>query len=379
MRKWLIFTLIAAVLLVPFLAVHVAVAGNDPETETLSKSVDDIMEKYGFPAMGAAIITSDNIKQVTLGVRKVKTNNRVGDNDIFFIGSCGKAMTAMMIGILVDDGKLSWKTRPKDVFSDFAGKINPGYENITLEQLLTHHARIPSYHDTKTIGTIPHFDGDIKKQRRAFAEYVLSEPPAGKPGTYMYSNAGYVIAASMAEEATGESWENLMKKYLFNPLGITPLYGRPAMNDPKHQPWGHVKVFGILTAIPPNGPFLRIPDVLAPSGNISLTVHDWAVFVQMNLRGLRRLTTPFPQKIIDKIHKPSADFSFYAMGWGVFNNKSVRTHMHVGSDGTFYSLMAIYPQKDKAYVIVSNAVTDDATSANTDKAFHELLDKLAGN
>jgi CubicO group peptidase (beta-lactamase class C family) len=50
-------------------------------------------------------------------------------------------------------------------------------------------------------------------------EIVLSQPPAAPPGTRMiYTNFGYTIAGAFAERVTGEDWEGLMRRLLFDPL-----------------------------------------------------------------------------------------------------------------------------------------------------------------
>lgn len=67
------------------------------------------------------------------------------------------------------------------------------------------------------------------------SEGVMSVGAAGvrkaaEPGTrHVYSNAGYAVAAAMAERVTGRSWESLMKKYVFGPLKLrSARFGWPA-------------------------------------------------------------------------------------------------------------------------------------------------------
>lgn len=39
-------------------------------------------------------------------------------------------------------------------------------------------------------------------------------------GTYLYSNASYIVAVSMLEEVTGNAWEELVRDELFAPLAM---------------------------------------------------------------------------------------------------------------------------------------------------------------
>ena len=71
---------------------------------------------------------------------------------------------------------------------------------------------------------------------------VLAEKPAYPPGEkYAYSNVGYTIAGAMAEKATGATWEDLVKREVFEPLELTGAgFGPPKSPDETlEQPRGH--------------------------------------------------------------------------------------------------------------------------------------------
>ncbi|MHB1002066.1 MAG: serine hydrolase domain-containing protein [Armatimonadota bacterium] len=329
----------------------------------LSETVNVLREQYGLPAVGAAYITSSSIKDVVVGVRKTGTTDSVVSTDRFHIGSCGKSITSTLIGILVDEGKLSWTTRPIDVFPEMAAKINPGYKQITLEQILTHHAGLIALQNPEILATVP-------KQRHAFAEWVLEQPPAKTPGTFLYSNAGYCVAAAMAEQVTGQSWETLLTTRIFQPLGITPTFGWPAVSDP-NQPWGHQEINGKLVPHDPNNPEETMPAVLAPAGDISMSIRDFATYVQMHLRGLRSRKSLVPSSIITKLH---ASKDGHAMGWEVQDLNGTQVHWHGGCNGTFYAIMLIKPDEDKAAVVVTNSVP--VTGSTSEKAFLGMVDQM---
>ena len=71
---------------------------------------------------------------------------------------------------------------------------------------------------------------------------VIAEKPAHPPGEkYAYSNVGYTIAGAMAEKATGATWEDLVKREVFEPLELTGAgFGPPKSPDETlEQPRGH--------------------------------------------------------------------------------------------------------------------------------------------
>ena len=68
----------------------------------------------------------------------------------------------------------------------------------------------------------------------------LADPPGSPIGEFSYSNAGYLVAAAMAEKLTGQSWETLMGERLFAPLGMSSAgvwgAGHPGWGGPALEP-----------------------------------------------------------------------------------------------------------------------------------------------
>ena len=78
-----------------------------------------------------------------IGIRKIGSSQPIQVTDQMHIGSCTKAMTATMIGSLVEEGKLSWKSTFRDVFPESADQLHPQFQTVTLSHLLTHRAGLP--------------------------------------------------------------------------------------------------------------------------------------------------------------------------------------------------------------------------------------------
>jgi CubicO group peptidase (beta-lactamase class C family) len=127
----------------PFALADTSIVSSDAQTtpESLNSLIKPIRLKYDLPALAAAIVTSKGlIASGAVGVRKYGTNSPVTVNDQFHLGSDTKAMTATMLATLVEAAKLSWTTTIEQVFPELASKMNPGYRQVTLEQLLAHRA-----------------------------------------------------------------------------------------------------------------------------------------------------------------------------------------------------------------------------------------------
>src|ERR1051325_5380997 len=95
-------------------------------------------ERFG---MVAAVLRGERIiAQGAAGVRKRGSTERVTLDDRFHLGSCTKAMTATLVAMLVEEGKLNWTTTLGELFADTVRHMHPAWEKVTLRQVLAHRA-----------------------------------------------------------------------------------------------------------------------------------------------------------------------------------------------------------------------------------------------
>ena len=275
-----------------------AVEAPGKEEHHAQALLERVREQYKLPGLAAVVVSSDTMLDLAVtGVRRQGQPDRVEPGDRFHLGSMGKAITATVIARLVEEGKIAWTTRPLDVFPELAETIHPGYRNITLEQLLRHQAGTPKYdsHAEMAAANARAGSGSPRDQRREFSIWLLQQRPQFTPGTRLaYSNAGYPVAAAMAEAATGEAWTSLVESRLALPLGIDLVYGLPAGGH-SPQPWGHKPksaFSGMAThqnAVEPQPP--ETAGLSASSSCLPVTIRYrlriTRSFLQLHLAGLR--------------------------------------------------------------------------------------------
>ncbi|CAB1072244.1 hypothetical protein D1AOALGA4SA_1481 [Olavius algarvensis Delta 1 endosymbiont] len=115
---------------------------QDSGDADLAELLNSIRLEERLPGLAAAIIIDGRLHSAAaVGVRKIGTANWLTVKDKFLIGSCGKAFTATLAAILVEEGRLSWQTTIRDAFPNL--NMLPDYENITIQQLLSHRAGLP--------------------------------------------------------------------------------------------------------------------------------------------------------------------------------------------------------------------------------------------
>jgi CubicO group peptidase (beta-lactamase class C family) len=337
-------------------------------TVDLSAELKTRIDAVHLPAMQATVVTSGGIvAHGSAGVTKLGTTEQVTNADAFHIGSCTKPFTATIIAMLVEEKRVGWETKVADVFPEW--KIRADYKDVTVADLLAHEAGLPPYGEDAEIAKLPPLKGNATERRRGFAEYVLSQPPAVAPRTqFQYSNAGYVVAAAIAEKVSKRSWEDLVRTRIFDPLHMTSAgIGWPA------RVWGHEEANGAFKPVDPHGKY-QLQDFIAPAGDLHMSTDDLAMFLRAHLlamRGEKTLISPATATVMHTKRKKSG------LGFGVATFAGLEdVATHSGSADTFVTVIAIAPHDNVAVAVSTNAASESATKA-VGAELRDLLTRFA--
>ncbi len=127
------------------------------------------------------------------------------------IHSVTKSIASLQLGIVMEHHEEVELTAPLfDYFPEYDTLARDGKELITLEHLLTMTAGFP-------VDEIP---GWIDKKDQVLN--ILSRPLAQEPGKmFQYNNDNSILIGGILQNITGEPADLLVKKYLFDHMGIT--------------------------------------------------------------------------------------------------------------------------------------------------------------
>jgi CubicO group peptidase (beta-lactamase class C family) len=337
---------------------------------------NDIREATGVPALAGALVEDGRpIMLVATGVRRADRPTPVTVNDKWHLGSDTKAMTATLVATFVDEGRLDWDDRLVDRWPELASTMHPEFRDVTIAHLLAHRAGIDDealiakYQDDLPV------DQPVTEQRRWVAERVLSEAPT-RYGEYAYSNLGYTIVGALLERLTGESWEVLMTRRLFSPLGMRSCgFGAPATPGRTDQPWGHTESDGRFVPVPP-GPEADNPPVFGPAGAVHCSLRDWSQFVRLHLRAANGEARLVSAESFARMQTPWPGGD-YAFGWLVIDTPEGRVLAHDGSNTMFYAHVVLRPFEHRAVMTVTNCAGPRAGEA-TAAAAERLLNASRG-
>jgi CubicO group peptidase (beta-lactamase class C family) len=153
------------------------------------------------------------------GYRDIKNKLPNTTATIFGIASGTKVFTALGIGVLVDQGRISLDTTVGEIDPAYTGFVDP---QATIQQLLTHTSGIYDYYDEEIEQDFDHFSVEIpwSELETPSDYYPLFQGQAMKfrPGERdSYSNGGYVFLGMLIEKLTGRLYRDFIREQVLQP------------------------------------------------------------------------------------------------------------------------------------------------------------------
>jgi len=355
-----------------------ALRDGSPAIDDLAPVLEPIRSANGLPALAGAVWSGPQmIAAGVTGVRKLGDPTPAELGDQWHLGSDTKAMTATLVGIYVDRGALAFGDTISTLF--VGETIDPGYSAVTVLELLQHRGGAPQTIPQDIVAQMVS-DGSAPGALGNAVRALISRPPAQAPGTFVYANAGYMIAGAALERVTGRTWEQLLVSDLFLPLDMRSCgFGAPGTAGVVDQPRGHDVPSPGATPVPIEpGPNADNPPALGPAGTVHCSLADWGKFLALHLAGARGvatgLVTPATMRTL-QTPPPGGD---YACGWGVVDRAWAggTALAHSGSNTLWYVTAWLAPAKDLTFAVVTNR-GDDIAGTATDQAFGPLIQRYA--
>ncbi|WP_300540589.1 serine hydrolase domain-containing protein [Maricaulis sp.] len=344
------------------------------EDAVLAGIAETLRAAAGSPGAAVMLWEADTLRVGTAGVRALGEEAAIAPGDLWHIGSNTKSMTATLVARLAERGIVGWDDTIGQHLGGAIGDIHPDYRDLTFRHLLSHRAGLPANAGMVALmGFALQGDGAPRPdQRLAYAETVLMHAAQVEPESgFGYSNAGYVVAGAMLEQATGEDWETLIRREVFDPLGMeTAGFGAPGRAGRIDQPRGHRPgLIGGLNAVAP-GPRADNPPVMGPAGTVHASMADLARYLDMHLAGARGEATDYlSAESWAILHTPPFGGD-YAMGWAVRDGLM----MHGGSNTMWLVIMQIDPAGNRAMVAGVNDGRIESVRPGVQAAIEDLGD-----
>jgi CubicO group peptidase (beta-lactamase class C family) len=336
---------------------------------SLTDLVAGLREEKQLVGLAAMVMVDGKVVASAVdGERKNWSGVWLEIGDRWHLGGISKSITATMIARLVESGRMKW--------SDTIGEIFPGasvhehWKPVTLRQLLTDTAGAPANFPKDVWYQRPALGFECTEARREAVLNLIAHKPTYPPGKqFAYSSVGYTIAGAMAEKVTGATWEDLMKREVFEPLELNEAgFGPPKSADETlQQPRGHQKVVDGKIAV--NDAADNTP-IIGPAATIHMTLQNLCNFAREHLQGERGKGKLLSAETYKKLHTPELDD--YACGWlGKQPNKEIpyTAYWHNGTNTMWYALVVFIPDKNMVVAVTSN----DGDYAEAEVAAWEIV------
>ncbi len=329
--------------------------GDVPDTQQTGKPVADAAaDAVAQGLVGAAFGYAGRSGRAapiiaTAGLRRLGASARLARADVFGIGSNTKAMSAAAIGSMVDAGIIRWSTTIVQALPDLAGLLRPEYAQVTLENLLDHRGGMPPFNGSAgdedrflaalAAETAP-LPQTLSGRRRYVAAWLVQQAPAPDfiAGlSYVYSNAGYALAAAMLESVTGQSFEALFEDHLVRPLALAGTWRMPSEIG-ADQPAGHEGTpTGLAVYVPDQATLDAEPweRVMAPAGYWCCSAPTYGEWLRWHLIALRGGQTPLAASYLARLLAAAANG--YKLGWGCLTINGQQMLWHSGHVAGFWS------------------------------------------
>ena len=149
------------------------------------------------------------------GVTDIRTKQPFTTSTISFCASTTKAMTAACIGMLVDEGKLKWDDKLKNILPDF--RLYDPYvsDEITVRDILRHNAGLGN-------GDLLWLFGYSSEEMLRRMRYI--QPAYSFRSSFIYQNLMYTVAGEVIKKVSGMPWNEFITKRIFQPLGMNHTY-----------------------------------------------------------------------------------------------------------------------------------------------------------
>jgi CubicO group peptidase (beta-lactamase class C family) len=240
---------------------------------------------------GAVVLVADREKVLALeavGYADLAAKRPMRADDLFWIASMTKPITATALMMLVDEGKVRLDDPVEKYIPEFKSlrvKLKDGTlvapsHPITVREILSHTSGMGFLNptDKQKLDSVPLAES---------IRHDLLEPLLFDPGTqYKYSNEGTDTAGRIIEVVSGMPYEKFLQERLFTPLGMTDttFNPSPAQLPRLAKTYQTNKAKAGLEEVPIH--YLKQPlggpgHFPAPGGGLFSTAQDVARFGQM--------------------------------------------------------------------------------------------------
>ncbi|MGC3943064.1 MAG: serine hydrolase [Chryseolinea sp.] len=331
----------------------------DTRLQDVDKELQSVLDTWKAAGFAVAVVEKNKVVYAKgFGYRDYEKKLPVTPNTLFAIGSCSKAFTSGLLGILREQSKIDFDESPRKYLPGFKFYNDALNDNVIVKDLMSHRTGLPR-HDYSWY-LFPTHDRDSLVDRIQY-----QEPFTGVRQKWYYNNFMFLLQGVIAEKLTGKSWEDNIREHFFAPLKMTtsnvsipelekaaePSLGYEVRNDHVEK----MKYYDIAA--------------MSPAGSINSSVNEMSIWLRTwihggKLDGQQILPASYTREAISSQaiindglpspEHPDVHGATYGYGWMLASYKGHYRVEHGGNIDGFSATTAFFPSDSIGIVVLAN-------------------------
>ncbi|MBL4638905.1 MAG: beta-lactamase family protein, partial [Kordiimonadaceae bacterium] len=326
-------------------------------------------EKHKIPGAAYAIIKSGDVSSIgTAGTRAAGANLPITENTVFRIASVSKTFSAELAALLIADGKFGWDDKVIDAVPAFRVATKGHAERVKVKHLLSH-----------SVGLTPNSYDNMLEDGWALEKIIprfRSLKPVCKPGScYGYQNIAFSFIQPVIEKATGQRFETLMQKRIFDPLEMNDSslgFESYLSASDRAEPHVYTRKGWYRVTVKPD--YYNV----APAAGVNASVVDMAKWVRAQmgynsdvlpdamLQTVTEKRVKTRREMRKRVWRPHLKEAHYGYGWRIYTLGDEDIIMHAGGVSGFRTLIGYSKKRGIGLVLLANAETRSITQLGAD-------------
>ena len=336
--------------------------GQTAELDQLDSYIKTAVKDWELPGLSIAIVKDDQVVyQKGFGRRSIKQQGQVDEHTLFAIASNTKAFTATALGLLVQEGKISWDDPVLKHMPEFQLYDPQVTRKITIRDLLCHRCGLGLW-----AGDLTWWDS-IYDRKEVIRRIRFQKPVNDFRTTYTYTNLMFLVAGEIIPHVEGVSWDHFIRQRFFKALDMN----RSTTSVKELADMDNVAIPHVIT----DGQLVTIDhqnvDNCAPAASINSSVSDLSNWVRLQLNngmyGGKRvvdsniiLETRKPHAMMSVSEKskqlnPSIHFATYGLGFRAHDYQGRLVITHTGGLDGMLSYIGFMPEENIGVIVLTNS------------------------
>src|SRR5215510_1856457 len=340
--------------------------------------VRDLMQQFGIPGVGLSLIDGGKVVfEGGLGVKTLGNPDPVDADTLFLAASNTKALTTLLLAVLVDEKKLRWDQPVTEVYPDFALGDAETTRQVLVKHLVGACTGLPRQ-DFEWL-----FKFATVTPASVFALLATMQPTTRFGEVFQYSNlmaaaAGYVAAYVVdPQRELGAAYDEAMRAKVFEPLAMphTTFDFSQALGGNVANPHGDDMDGNTRVARMAHN-YSAVP--FRPAGGVWTSARELSRYLQMELA---RGELPDGKRLVSEVNLLErrraqvavGEDAVYGMGLGISTEYGIPVVGHGEALFGYQSDMIFLPDHGVGAVILTNSDTGGYLTGFLQRRLLEVL------